>query len=302
MSSVPGSSGFAGFEERRFDTGQAVIAALVGGSGPPLLLLHGYPQTRMIWHRIAPALAARFTVVAPDLRGYGRSTGPAPDDANSHYSKRAMARDMVAVMDRLGHPRFAVAGHDRGGRVAYRMALDSPDRVSRLAVLDIVPTAEMWGRINHAGALKSYHWSFLAQPAPMPQRLIGADPDFYLDHLLRRWAGDHRALAPEALADYQASFRQPSVIAATCADYRAGATVDVEHDQADQQAGRRIACPTLVIWARQYLAAQSPLATWQRWCSGEVREAPVDCGHFIAEEQPQACAAALLEFLSAEND
>jgi haloacetate dehalogenase len=266
-----------------------------GGSGPPLLLLHGFPQTSFIWHRVAPRLAPHFSLVMPDLRGYGRSTGPSPLPDGLNYSKRAMALDMVELMAGLGHDRFFVAGHDRGGRVAYRLALDHPQRVRRLAVLDIVPTLDAWDRMDHAGALRSYHWSFLAQPAPMPERLIGADPEFYLTHLLHRWAGDPASLSAAALADYVECFRRPEVIGASCADYRAGAGVDVEHDRADRDAQRRIACPTLVIWARRYLG-QSPLATWQRWAD-EVTEAPLDCGHFVAEEQPERCAQALLDFL-----
>jgi haloacetate dehalogenase len=288
---------FAGFDARRIAVGEVELFVRVGGSGAPLLLLHGYPQTHMIWHAVAPLLADRFQLVIPDLRGYGRSSAPPPDDRHLAYSKRTMAADMLALMSSLGHTRFAVAGHDRGGRVAYRMALDAPERVTRLAVLDIVPTYEMWRRMGQAGALRSYHWSFLAQPAPMPERLIGADPDFYLEHLLRRWTGDFSALTDEALQDYREAFRKPSVIAATCADYRAGASVDIEHDRADVEAGRRIACPTRVIWARQYLSSQSPLATWQSWCT-HVDDVALDCGHFIAEEKPAQCANALRECLS----
>ena len=288
---------FEGFDTRLVDVGDARLFVRSGGKGPPLLLLHGYPQNHMIWHDVAPRLADRFHLVIADLRGYGRSTGPQPDAEGHLYSKRTMAADMIALMTALGHQRFSVAGHDRGGRVAYRLALDHPQRVDRLCVLDIVPTSEMWGRMNHAGALRSYHWSFLAQPAPMPEHMIGRDPDFYLLHLLRRWAGNFNALQAHALADYQESFRKPSVIAATCADYRAGAGIDVEHDRADRLAQKMIGCPTLVIWGRQYLNSQSPLATWQTWASN-VREVALDCGHFIAEEQPQACAAALADFLS----
>ena len=286
---------FEGFEEGRAELGSASIFYRRGGSGPPLLLLHGFPQTHAAWHKVAPLLADRFTLVIPDLRGYGRSRGPRPDPGHEGYAKRAMAADMLGLMRGLGWDRFLVAGHDRGARVGYRLALDAPEAVAGLAPIDIVPTVEMWDRMGMAGALRSYHWAFLAQPAPMPETLIGADPGFYLHHLLRRWAGDYHALTPEALADYERSFAQPSTIEACCEDYRAGSGIDVEHDRADREAGRRIACPVLAIWAIRYLSSQSPLATWQRWAD-QVQECAIDCGHFVAEEQPEACAQALVRF------
>ncbi|HTO83846.1 MAG TPA: alpha/beta hydrolase [Methylomirabilota bacterium] len=285
------------FAEKRIAVGETEIFLRTGGAGPPLLLLHGYPQTHVIWHRVAPTLARHFTLVMPDLRGYGQSRGPTPDAAHLNYSKRALAHDMVAVMEALGHRRFALAGHDRGGRIGYRLCLDHPERVTRYAALDIVPTVEVWDEMDADRALSTYHWQFLAVPAPVPERLIGNDPEFYVTHLLRRWAGRFEALDPQAVAAYLAQFRDPRVIAATCADYRAGASSDRDHDRADRAAGRKIARPMLVVWGRGYKAsaAASPAAVWRRWAD-DVREAPLDCGHFVAEEAAEDCAAALLRF------
>ena len=286
-----------GFQHREIALGAYTLNVATGGDGPPLLLLHGYPQTQAIWHRVAPRLAERFTLVMPDLPGYGASTGPIPDLENLHYSKRAMAGVMVALMDHLGHERFCVAGHDRGGRVGYRLTLDHPDRVERYAALDIVPTLEVWEAMDWRSALAGYHWPFLAQTAPVPERMIGADPDFYITHLLERWAGGQDALEAEAVSEYVGQFHKPEVVAATCADYRAGATVDMEHDLADRAAGRMIGCPVLVVWGRDYSVAgdASPIEIWRRWAD-DVSEAPLDCGHFVAEEQPEACAEALGRF------
>jgi len=290
---------FDGFREHRIPTGDAEIFALTGGSGPPLLLLHGFPQNHVMWHLVAPRLVPGFSLVVPDLRGYGDSRGPAPDPSHRHYSKRAMAADMIAVMAALGHDRFFVAGHDRGGRVGYRLALDHPDCVERLAVLDILPTFEVWARMEQRAALNGYHWLFLAQPAPLPERLIGHDPDFYLRHLLDRWAGRPGALDPSAVAEYARHFRMPSVIEAVCEDYRAGATVDLDDDRANRDEGRRLKCPTLVLWGRRYLAARAttPLEVWRPWAE-DVRDAALDCGHFLAEEEPAACADALRTFFT----
>jgi haloacetate dehalogenase len=232
---------FEGFEERSISTSGAKIFLLTGGSGPPLLLLHGYPQNHVMWHAVAAALGERFSLVIPDLRGYGDSEGPPPDSQHVNYSKRAMARDMVELMSALGHERFALAGHDRGGRVAYRLGLDHPDRVLALAVLDIVPTLVMWERMNDRSALGSFHWLLLAQPAPLPERLIGHDPEFFLRVLLNRWAGKPDSLDAGAVAEYLRHFKKRSVIDATCEDYRAGATVDVDHDRADRDGRRKIA-------------------------------------------------------------
>lgn len=290
---------FEHFEERRISTPEAEIHLLTGGSGPPLLLLHGYPQNHVMWHAVAPRLRERFSLVIPDLRGYGESRGPPPDPAHLSYSKRAMANDMVAVMTALRHEQFLLAGHDRGGRVAYRLALDHPEQVTRLAAVDIIPTVDVWEGMDKDAALSTYHWPFLAQPAPLPERLIGSDPEFYLLHLLDRWAGQRDALSTDAVAEYIRHFRKPSVIEATCEDYRAGMSVDLDHDRADRDADRRIQCPTLVLWGRRYLSskAQSPLEVWRAWAE-DVCEVVLDCGHFVAEEQPEACAAALVDFFS----
>ncbi|MBI2466610.1 MAG: alpha/beta fold hydrolase, partial [Candidatus Rokubacteria bacterium] len=266
--------------------------------GPPVLLLHGYPQTHVAWHRVGPALASAVTVVAADLPGYGDSTGPDPDRDRQAFAKRATAATLVEVMQALGFARFAVAGHDRGGRVAYRMALDHPGRVTRLAVLDIVPTLDMVEMTDRDLALATYHWFFLAQPHPLPERLIGGDPDFYLEWTIGRWLGRPGGIDPAALAEYRRCFRKPSVIRAACEDYRAGLGLDVEHDRADRDAGRRIACPVLVLWAAQGTdgKAVEPLAVWGRWAE-RVTGQPLAAGHFLMEEAPDATAAALLAFL-----
>ncbi|MGI9334927.1 MAG: alpha/beta fold hydrolase [Gammaproteobacteria bacterium] len=290
---------FEHFETRRIRTGEAELHVRLGGAGPPLLLLHGYPQTHACWHAVAPALARHYSLVMPDLRGYGDSHGPPPDPAHERYSKRTMAMDMIELMLELGHERFALAGHDRGGRVGYRLALDHPQCIERFAAIDIVPTLSVFESTDMSIAMSSYHWFFLSQPAPMPETLIGADPAYYLEHLLSRWAGSRDRLAGTAVAEYARCFARPSVIAATCEDYRAGATLDIEHDRADREAGRRIECPTLVLWGRGYLKSKtgSPLEVWREWAT-DVREVALDCGHFVLEEEPEAAAAALIEFFA----
>ena len=291
-------SDFAGFSTSDFALGEATIHARVGGSGPPLLLLHGYPQSHLMWARVAPALAERFTVVVPDLRGYGRSSAP-PSHNGERYSKRVMAKDAVALMSALGHETFAVAGHDRGGRVAYRLALDHPEVVTKIAVLDIVPTWEMWAGMDAARAMTVYHWMFLAQPEPLSETLISAAPQAYLDHTLASWTGDGslKSFAPEALAAYRAAFREPERVHATCEDYRAGATIDRALDEADRAAGRKIAAPLLALWGAKGIPArgESPLAVWRRWAS-DVSGKGIECGHFLPEEAPQATAEALAAF------
>ncbi|WP_338661677.1 alpha/beta hydrolase [Pararoseomonas sp. SCSIO 73927] len=286
-----------GFERRRLPGHGVEIDALVGGSGPPVLLLHGYPQTRMIWKRVAPALARRFTVVAPDLRGYGRSDKPEGDEAHDTYSKRTMALDQIETMRALGHDRFSVAGHDRGGRVAYRLALDHPAAVERIAVLDILPTAEMWAKANARSAMGAYHWYMLAQPRPLPERLVGADPEFYLRWTLRSWAAEGFAFDPECLEDYIRCGSAPAAVHAACEDYRAGWTRDQEADEADR-GRRRIGAPLLVLWGRDYSVAKAdPVKVWSEW-AGEVRGQPVPGGHFQPDEAPEETARALLAFLS----
>lgn len=285
---------FEGFALSMVDAGDGVaIRVRHGGSGPPLLLLHGHPQTHVMWHRIAPRLAQDFTVVAADLRGYGDSSKPPTTPDHAPYSKRAMAQDQVAVMRSLGHERFFVAGHDRGGRCAYRMALDHPDRVLKLAVLDIVPTGEAFRRADMAFGLGFWHWFFLAQPYDLPERLIGADPDYWL---LRRWR-DKAYFTQDALDDYLRCYRDPATIHAVCEDYRAGATIDFALDETDRADGRRIACPVLALWAgRGELEAwYDVLAIWRDWAD-DVQGWPLDCGHYLAEEAPDETCAALRAF------
>jgi haloacetate dehalogenase len=286
---------FEGFDLRHIDVGDVTLRVRVGGAGPPVLLLHGHPQTHVMWHRVAPALAAVHTVVAADLRGYGGSTSPRDADDVAAFSKRTMARDQLRLMRGLGFERFAVAGHDRGGRVAYRLALDHPDALTRLAVLDIVPTADMWRFAEGEGktfGLADWHWYFLAQPAPRPERVIGAAPGAYY------FAGDTSGFDPEALADYRTAVADPATIHAMCQDYRAGATIDDELDEADRTAGRRIACPVLALWSsRDELPTWfDVVGTWRRWAD-DVRGRGIDAGHFLAEEAPEEVAAELLTFL-----
>jgi haloacetate dehalogenase len=294
---------FPGFAERRIETAAGVeIYVRTGGSGPPLLLLHGYPQTHAMWHRMAPELARHCTLVIPDLRGYGASSAPPGDEAHTVYSKRAMAEDCVAVMRVLGHKRFMVAGHDRGGRVAYRLALDHSGAVAALIPVDIIPTAEVWRRIKAESAVKGYHWQFLAQPYPLPETLIGKDPVYYLEHTLKSWAGprDLSPFSPEALAHYRGLMQNPASVHAVCEDYRAGASIDRSIDEADLAAGRRITCPTLLLHGG-YLPtgpAGTPLDIWRTWCT-VVDAAVVASGHFLAEENPKDTLAALVPFLTA---
>jgi haloacetate dehalogenase len=292
---------FAGFADRRVDVEGTRIHLRTAGSGPPLLLLHGYPQTHAMWHRVAPRLAERFTVVVPDLRGYGDSDKPASDATHVAYSKRVMAREQVGVMRALGHARFAVAGHDRGGRVAYRMALDHPERVTRLAVLDIVPTVTVFDAVDRQVATDTFHWFFLIQPDDFPERLIAADPAYFLRHLLGRWSGDGLApFAAEALAEYVRCFSEPATIHATCEDYRAGASLDYEADVADR-GRRRIACPVLALWGgRGRVERRDPRVVWRQWADDVSGEA-LPCGHFLPEEQPEATASALQRFFSEDG-
>lgn len=287
---------FDGFSQKRIETTGATINLLQGGSGPPVLLLHGYPQTHVCWHAVAPQLAGRFTVVCPDLRGYGESEKPPSDAAHHAYSKRVMAQDQVEVMQALGFERFAVVGHDRGARVAHRMALDHAKKVSRLALLDIVPTTKAFATVNQRLATADYHWFFLIQPDELPERLIEADPDFYLQWTLDHWSATPGALTREAIAEYRRCF-DAAMIHATCEDYRAAATIDLEHDEADLE--RRIACPLLLLWSASGTGALFDVrAIWQERASMKVRGRALDCGHFLAEEKPEEVATELISFLS----
>ena len=285
---------FEGFTLAMVDTGEAVLRVRQGGSGPPLLLLHGHPQTHVMWHRLAPRLAQDFSVVLADLRGYGESSKPPTAPDHAPYSKRAMARDLVALMQRLGFEQFFVAGHDRGARCAYRMALDHPERVRKLAVLDIIPTYEAFRRADMTFALGYWHWFFLAQPYPLPERMIGANPDNYYFRSRRD------LFAPEALADYLRCVHNPATIHAMCEDYRAGATIDYALDQADY-GQRRISCPLLALWARQGQLESwyDVLAIWRDWAD-DVRGCAIDSGHYLAEEAPDATYAELAAFFGAK--
>jgi haloacetate dehalogenase len=295
---------FPGFASHWLDTQAGRIFARVGGSGPPVVLLHGFPQTHAAFHRIAPALAQTNTVVCMDLRGYGWSSAPRGDAAHETYSKRAMGADVITVMEQLGHVRFAVVGHDRGARVGYRLALDHPGRVARLALLDILPTAEVWRRIE-AGAMPAAHWGFLAQPEPEPEVEIGKDPLAYFHGLLTKWSGGGLGVFdPGALGSYDQSCNEPNRIHAFCEDYRAGATVDRAQDEADLAAGKHIACPVLLVWAEFYLtsggktaANETPLEVWRRTFAPHAAGAHVRTGHFVAEEDPARTLAALTPFL-----
>jgi len=287
---------FDGFEKQRIALGPVTLQVLTGGEGPPLLLLHGYPQTHHAWHAVAPLLAKDFSLVIPDLPGYGQSRGPAPGGNLAAYSKRSMAETMAALMRQLGHERFAVAGHDRGGRVAYRLAFDRPERIAALVAVDIVPTAEVWAAMDAKAALASFHWPFLAAPPPVPERLIGAHPEVFVGHLLDSWGGE-RPLTAAARSAYIGQFQDPLVVAATCDDYRAGATLDGEHDLAEQAAGRRIAAPLMVLWSQRYLGftKEEITAIWRRW-GDPLKLVGFDCGHFLAEEAPERVAEALRDF------
>jgi haloacetate dehalogenase len=291
---------FPGFTARTVDTTGGRIFVRIGGSGPPLLLLHGYPESHMAWHGVAPALSAHFTVIAADLRGYGRSACPATDLEHRPYSKRAMAVEMIEVMAALGFPVFAVMGHDRGARVAYRMALDRPDVVQALVLVDVLTTLDQWAAIEAKTSRPMLHWPFLAQPAPIPESLIGSDPGGWVEGRLKRasLAQSLSAFHPVALGDYRRALTEPDRLHATCEDHRAGARIDIDHDREDRTAGWRIACPTLVVMAESGIVTRvdDAIAAWHSWCM-DLTCARVASGHFIPEENPQELLAHVLPFL-----
>ena len=302
------SIGVRGFESLIVDSGETTLHIVRGGSGPPLLLLHGFPQTLMMWRDIAPRLAERFSVVCADLRGYGASGCPPSTANHAPYSKRAMAGDMVAVMRELGFERFSVAGHDRGGRVAYRAALDHSQRVERLAVLDIVPIDTAWERADDRLALGFWPWSLFAQPEPLPERLVGGAPEAVIDVALSPAWGTPAATFDDATrAEYLAQLKDLDHLHAICEEYRAASGIDREHDVADRAAGRRITCPTLALWSGAgpvgswYQDAGGPLELWRQLAPG-VEGRPVHGGHFFPEEHPSETAAALADFLSSDRD
>ncbi|MDO9092565.1 MAG: alpha/beta hydrolase [Rubrivivax sp.] len=292
---------FDGFEARGIDLEATRIHARTGGraGAPPLLLLHGFPQTHVMWHRVAQRLAPHFQLVLPDLRGYGRSAMPPGEADHANYSKRTLALDLARLMQTLGHERYAVCGHDRGGRVAHRLALDHAHAVTQLALIDIAPTLDMYERTDMAFARAYYHWFHLIQPAPLPEQMIGGCAKAYLQAKLGGWGGGGTAfIEPEALADYEACFCRPEAIHAACEDYRASAGIDLEHDRASRAAGERIACDTLVLWGERGVVARlfEPLALWQAQCAGRVTGWALPAGHFIPEELPDETAAALRDF------
>jgi haloacetate dehalogenase len=291
---------FPGFETRDIEVPGVRIHAAVGPrrDAPALLLLHGYPQTHAMWHKLAPRLSGHYNVVATDLRGYGDSGKPATDAEHMPYSKRVMAADQVAVMRALGHERFLVVGHDRGARVAHRMAVDHPDAVSRLAVLDIAPTLAMYENTTEAFARAYWHWFFLILPAPVPEKMIGADPIFLLRASMARGSAGMKPFAPDAWAEYERC-RTPEMIHASCEDYRAAAGIDLAHDRADREAGRKVRCPLLALWGEHGVieACFRPMDEWRR-VAEDVRGRALPAGHYLAEEIPDLVADELEKFLA----
>jgi haloacetate dehalogenase len=299
--------GFLGAPRRhrvnRTAAGEVIeLCARTGGAGPPLLLLHGFPQTHAMWRRVALQLAAHFTLVCADLRGYGDSTKPADSPAHAEMSKRALAADVHALMRSLGHERFGVVAHDRGARVAHRLALDHPEAVLRLLLIDIVPTLDMYERTDRAFATAYYHWFHLIQPAPLPERMIAGDGRFYLHRKLAGWGtGGLAPFEPAALAAYERAFAEPATVHAMCEDYRASAGIDLEHDRASRAAGEKIACPLHVLWGERGVIQRlfEPLALWQAQCAGPVTGRALPAGHYLAEELPQETAREVLRFFGA---
>ncbi len=291
---------FEGFKLEEVKVAGGAIRLRHAGSGPPLLLLHGNPQTHAMWHKVAPALAARFSVICADLRGYGRSLKPEATIDHAPYAKREMARDMVEVMHHLGHEAFFLAGHDRGGRVAHRLALDHPERVLKLAVLDIIPTLEHFERADMQFAMGYYHWFWFAQPHPFPEVLISAAPEAWFTAHTSREPKPADFFDAHALADYLDAVRNPEMIRGMCEDYRAAATIDLEHDRASRAAGRQVQCPMLVLWGSKAKIEDwyDALEIWRQYCSNTVKGVSVPSGHYLAEEAPEAVVASFNGFFS----
>ncbi|GLI23228.1 haloacetate dehalogenase [Xanthobacter flavus] len=292
---------FPGFASHYVDTKAGRIFLRQGGTGAPLLLLHGFPQSHVMWHRVAPKLAEQHTLIIPDLPGYGWSAAPEGGTDHFPYSKRAMAAAMVEVMESLGFAHFSVMGHDRGARAAYRLGLDHPGRLDRLVVLDIVPTYLMWHRMDRARALQVYHWAMLAQPKPLPEKLVGANPAWFLDWTMASWTAhkDLSAFDPRAMAAYRAAISSPDRLHAMCEDYRAGATIDLAHDEADIAAARTLSCPTLALWGAAGIPSRgaSPLEAWKAFAP-QVEGQAIEAGHFLAEEAPKATLDVAMPFLA----
>ncbi|MBC7799765.1 MAG: alpha/beta hydrolase [Gemmatimonadaceae bacterium] len=291
---------FADFTLTTIPVGDGTLRLRHSGSGPPLLLLHGNPQTHAMWHAVAPVLAQTNTVICPDLRGYGGSFKPAPTADHAPYAKAAMARDMVELMAGLGHDRFGIVSHDRGARVAHRLAIDHPDRVDRLAVMDIVPTIEHFERTDMSFALGYYHWFWFAQPHPFPEELINAAPETWFRAHTSREPKPPSFFRPEALEDYLAAARNPAAIAGMCEDYRAAATIDLVHDRISRSEGRRVRCPMLALWGGRGRVGgwYDPVSLWREYCDGPVTGGPVDSGHYLAEEAPNEVLEHLVPFLT----
>ena len=293
---------FDGFTLTTQAVGDGTLRLRIAGSGPPVLLLHGNPQTHAMWHEVAPVLARTHTVVCPDLRGYGGSFKPAPTADHAPYSKIAMARDMAELMTALGHDHFAVVAHDRGARVAHRLAIDNPARVTRLAVLDIVPTIEHFERADMAFGLGYYHWFWFAQPHPFPEELINAAPGTWFNAHTSREPKPPGFFQADALKDYLAAAHDPEMIAGMCEDYRAAASIDLGHDRISRAEGKRVQCPMLVLWGAKGKIGgwYDPVALWKQYCAGPVAGHAVNSGHYLAEEAPAEVLAAVQPFLDAE--
>jgi haloacetate dehalogenase len=291
---------YPGFERRRITTSGADINLVTGGSGPPLLLLHGYPETHAMWRKVAPRLAQDFTLVIPDLRGYGDSSKPPSTPDHAAYSKRALAQDQVETMAALGIERFRVAGHDRGARVTHRLLRDHPECIERAALLDIVPTLYRFETIDQKAATSSWHWFFLIQPRGFPERLIGSEAEFFLRHQLSALLREPAKLEPEAFAEYLRCFKNPETIRATCDEYRAGASIDLEHDRADR--GRKLTMPLLMLWGKRSSqgSGYDVLGVWRDHAEN-VRGHPIDSGHFIPEEAPDDAYKALRDFFRGDG-
>lgn len=298
---------FPGFESHWLDTSDGRIFARSKGEGPPVLLLHGFPQTHVCWHRMAAKIAERHHVVAMDLRGYGWSSVPQSDAVHEAYSKRAMARDAIRVMSHFGYARFALVGHDRGARVGYRLALDQPARITHLAMLDILPTFHVWREIE-AGRFPAAHWEFLARPAPEPEDAIGRNPNAFFEKLMAGWTRDGTldAIHPAALEAYRQAYNEPSRIHAVCEDYRAGATLDREADESDLAAGRRIQCPVVIGWGEFFLTGRddggpTPLDVWRASFAPHAEGRLLDSGHFVPEEDPAGALDLILPVLAEQE-
>jgi len=288
---------FPGFEKKKIKTSKATINLVMGGSGPAVLLLHGYPETHAMWHRVAPALTRDYTVVCADLRGYGDSSKPKGLPDHSNYSKRAMAKDMAEVMTRLGHRKFHVVGHDRGARVAHRLARDHGSRVRSLTVLDISPTLKMYRRTDKAFATAYYHWFFLIQPSPLPETLLARQVPHYIIGRIGRGPGGIKVFDKNALKQYVRAFRDPACIHGTCEDYRAAAGIDLEHDKQDLK--KKLRMPVMVLWGKKGVIEMmfNPLSDW-REVAIDVRGRALDCGHFLPEEKPDDVLREVRSFLS----